>query len=212
MLVEDQALDLRVAPRRPRARCLGEREARHDVGHDAHAAAVDLGAERRAVRLVDQAQHRVGVGVVDEVVRQEGVQQRLDRRVRRHRIDQVGALHAHHVLVATARRGARSLRSGASRTAGRPAGSIVAMSQPEPLTHSTSACSPSRSGSARLDRGVAAAVQHEHRIVAEQARGVDAQRQIGRDALVGITGDQRLGVTIDVAAAHATSLTACPAC
>ena len=40
---------------------------------------------------------------------------------------------------------ARSLRSGSSRTAGRPAGSIVPMSQPEPLTQITSTSSPSMS-------------------------------------------------------------------
>ena len=63
----------------------------------------------------------------------------------------------------------RSLRSRSSRTAGMPAGSIAAMSQPEPLTHSTSTVSPSRSGMRGLDRGVAAAMQHEPRIAAEQA-------------------------------------------
>ena len=40
--------------------------------------------------------------VVDEFVRQEGVQQRLDRRVGRGGIDQVGALQRHHVLVGEA--------------------------------------------------------------------------------------------------------------
>ena len=39
------------------------------------------------------------MGVVDEFVRDESVQQRLDRRVRRHRIDQIGALQLHHLLV-----------------------------------------------------------------------------------------------------------------
>ena len=67
---------------------------------------IEVGADRFAVRLVDQAQHRVGVRVVDEFVRQEGVQQRLDRRVRRRGIEQVRALDAHHVLVAE--RGARA--------------------------------------------------------------------------------------------------------
>ena len=36
----------------------------------------------------------------------------------------------------------RSVRSGSSLTAGSPAGSIVAMSRPEPLTHSTACVSP----------------------------------------------------------------------
>ena len=39
------------------------------------------------------------MGVVDEFVRQERVQQGFDRRVGRRRIEQVGALKAHHVLV-----------------------------------------------------------------------------------------------------------------
>ena len=108
--------------------------------------AVKLGAAFRAVGLVGDAQHRGRVGVVDVVVRQEGVQQGLDRWVGRHRVEQIGALHPHHVLVAEARRSLRNLRSGPSRTAGRPGGSISAMSQPLPLTHSTSASSPRRSG------------------------------------------------------------------
>ena len=78
---------------------------------------------------------------------------------------------------------ARSLRSGASRTAGRPAGSILPMSQPEPLMQITSTSSPSMSFTIGLDRGVAAAMQHQLRIAAEQARGVGAQRQIVVDAL-----------------------------
>ena len=44
--------------------------------------------------------------VVDEFVRQEGVQQGLDRRVRRRGLEQVLALDAHHVLVGE--RGARA--------------------------------------------------------------------------------------------------------
>ena len=39
------------------------------------------------------------MGVVDEFVRQEGVQQRLDRRVGRVGIEQVRALQRDHVLV-----------------------------------------------------------------------------------------------------------------
>ena len=43
-----------------------EPKARHDVGHEAQPAAESLRAQRRAVGLVDQAQHRGRVGVIDE--------------------------------------------------------------------------------------------------------------------------------------------------
>ena len=103
VLVQDQA------PRPSGARVvdvggeLGEREARHDVGHDADAAVEQVGADRFAVRLVDQAEDRGRVGVVDELVRQERVQQRLDRGIGRRRVEQVLALDADHVLVAERR-------------------------------------------------------------------------------------------------------------
>ena len=43
------------------------------------------------------------------------------------------------------------------------------MSRPEPLTHSTSCVSPARSSISRLERGVAAAVQHQRRLAARAA-------------------------------------------
>jgi hypothetical protein len=49
------------------------------VGHEPQAAAVDLARQLRAVRLVDQAEHGVGVRVIDVLVRHEGVQQDLHR-------------------------------------------------------------------------------------------------------------------------------------
>ena len=86
------------------------------------------------------------MGVVDEFMRQKGMQQRLDRGIGRRGIEQVGALHAHHVFVGKLRRVPEA--SAAARAAPRagPAGSIVPMSQPLPLTQSTSTSSPARSG------------------------------------------------------------------
>ena len=80
-------------------RLLGEAEARHEVGHEGEPAAENLGATRFAVRLIDHAEHRGSVGVIDEFVRQEGVQHDLDRRSWRPRIDQVGALDADKFVV-----------------------------------------------------------------------------------------------------------------
>ena len=80
-------------------RRLGEQEARHDVGHEPHPPAVEIGAALGRVGLVGEAQHRGRMGVVDEFMRQKGVQQGLDRRVGRAGIEQIGALDPHHLLV-----------------------------------------------------------------------------------------------------------------
>ena len=99
VLVEDQALDLWVlvegARGEPRQAEAGPR-----IGHEAEAAAEDLGAKRFAVGLVDNAQHGAGVGVVDEGRRHEGVQQHLDRGHRAERIEAQALLHAHEIVVA----------------------------------------------------------------------------------------------------------------
>ena len=79
---QDQAFDRRVF-----FKDLGgfysQKKARHDVGHVAHAFAVELAAQSVAVRLVADRQHGSGMGVIDELMGQEGVQQRLDRRIGR---------------------------------------------------------------------------------------------------------------------------------
>ena len=50
-------------------------------------------------RLVGDDERDVGVRVVDEAMRQERVQQRLDRRVGRAGVEEVGAQLVHHLLV-----------------------------------------------------------------------------------------------------------------
>ena len=80
-------------------RLLRQAEARHEVGHESQPLAKNFGAFFLAVRLVDQAEHRGGVGVIDEFVRQEGVQHHLDGRIWRRWIDQVGALDADQFFV-----------------------------------------------------------------------------------------------------------------
>ena len=51
----------------------GQTEARHQVRHNAHAIAEDFLATGVAVRLVGQCHNRIGVGMVHEFMRQEGV-------------------------------------------------------------------------------------------------------------------------------------------
>ncbi len=77
VLVQDQAFDIFILLEH--LGCgLGEPEARRDVTHDAHAPVIHLAGKRLSVGLVHEAQHRGGMGVVDEFMRQEGMQQRLD--------------------------------------------------------------------------------------------------------------------------------------
>ena len=82
MLVQDQAFDFGLLFEHFGGG-LGEAKARRDVGYDAHPPVIDLARQRLAVRLIDQRQHRGGMGVVDEFMRQESVEQGLDRGVRR---------------------------------------------------------------------------------------------------------------------------------
>ena len=203
VLVQDEADRTGRGREHPR-RFFGEAEAGHDVGHDAHAPVIEVGGARRAVGLVDQAQHRRGVGVVDEALRNEGMQQRLDGRIGRHRIDEVGALRLHHLLVGhgVAREQQAQLREPHRREPGgldhRHVGARALDAEDVDLA-------PHQVRHAQLDRGVAAAVKHELRIAAEQPRRVDPQRQILRHAAGGVMRDQRLCFGLDEAALHARS-------
>ena len=69
---------------------------------------------------------------------------------------------------------ARSLRSGSRRTAGRPAGSMLPMSQPEPLMQITSTSSPSMSFIRVLTEVLPPPCSTSLGIGAEQTRGVGA--------------------------------------
>ena len=82
VLVEDKALDGRVLLE-DLGSSLGQIEARHDVGHEAEGLAEYLAADLLAIVLIDEAEDRGRMGVVDEFVRQEGVQQCLHRRIGR---------------------------------------------------------------------------------------------------------------------------------
>ena len=53
-----------------------------------------------------------------------------------------------------------------------------------------------------LHRGVAAAMQHQPRLAAQQARRVDAQREVLADALGGVLGDRGLGVAVGPEVLH----------
>ena len=133
--------------------------------------------------------------VVDEFVRQEGVQQRFHRRVRRGGVDEVGALQGDHVLVgkffqlARLEQRAHLHRWQALRLDDPhiPAAALDAQNVPF-LADDI--------GSPRLDRGVAAAVQDKTRFAAQKPGRVDAQRQVAADAFFRIFGDQLFGLAV----------------
>ena len=181
-------------------RGFGETKARHDVGDVADPLAVNLAAQGFAIGLVGEREHRRRMGVVDEFVRNEGMQQRLHGRVRRHRIDQIGALQLHHLLVGQFFAGAELLQGrqphrrqarGLDR-AHVPAGALDAQHVDGVAVEI---------GQLRLHRGIAAAVQHQPRILAQQARGIDPERHIAAE--VGIAGQRRIGIAIDPGTLHA---------
>ena len=98
VLVQDEARDIGLRLEHFR-RGFGQAEARRDIGHDAHAPVIDFARERLAVALIDECEHGSRMGVIDEFVRQEGVQQRLNRGIGRGGIEQVQPLHVDHGLV-----------------------------------------------------------------------------------------------------------------
>ena len=186
-------------------RLLRQAEARHQIRHEGQPGSERVGASLLAVRLIDDAEHSRRMGVVDEFVRQEGVQHDLDRRIWRRRIDKVGALDARQLLVVDRLERARPTQRcephggktfGLDRRQVR-AGGLDAQNLnlfAEAVAHT------------RLQRGIAAAVQHQLGVAAEKPRGVDAQRQLALDAGFGARRDERFGVTLDPAALHGALL------
>jgi hypothetical protein len=200
VLQEDQPLDGRIGLV-GLGRLPGEGEARHDVGHEPHAPPVDRAAYLRAVWLVGEGEHRGRMRVVDVFMRQEGVQQRLDRRVGRAGVDEVGALEIHHVLVAQAVAPAQPTQR--RKTNGGQAGGLD-------LGHVPAAALDAEHldfiadevGRQRLHRGIAAAMENEAAIAAEQPRGIDAQGKVAIDAAPGVVPDDDFGIVVRPLALH----------
>ena len=180
---------------------LRQQKPRHDVGDETQPLPVELGAALGGIGLVGDAQHRGRVRVIDKFVRQESVEQGLDRRVGGARVDQIGALHPHHLLVGERRPRAqfaqgREAHGRQSRRLDRrhvPAAAFDAQHFGRLVEEVFDD---------GFDRGVAAAVQDELGIAAEEPRGIDPQRQVARHAAPGIMLDQPLGVAVGPQALH----------
>ena len=141
------------------------------------------------------------MGVVDEFVRQEGMQQGLDRRVGRARVEQVDALEIHHLPVAEpVQRGEPPERLQPDRGQARrlDIGHVPARALDAQHVRRLA----QQVGHGGLDRGIAAAMQHQAGIAAQQPRRVDPERHVFRNALVPVAGDHGGGVARRIAASH----------
>ena len=160
---------------------LGEVEPGHQVRDDDHGLAVELADARFAVRRVGDGEDRVGVRMVDELERHAAVQDRLDRRRRRGRAQHVRDELVHHVrvgepvearelehVVEPDRREARRLDELEVPAAALDVEDVQLVAEAVALGD--------------LHRRVAAAVEDERLVAAEQARGVDARAEIALES------------------------------
>ncbi len=155
---------------------LGEREARHHVGDPHHAGTEEGAADRLAVGLVAEREDGIGVRVIDEARRQERVQERLDARVRGRGVEEARAKLIDHDLVR--HRGERAkLAERLEAHRGVPCG----LDGAEVPARSLDVNDLDRLAQQRtrrgLDRGVAAAMEHQRRLATDEARSVRAERQ-----------------------------------
>jgi hypothetical protein len=152
----------------------GEREAGHCVGDPGDATFEHRAHALFAIRLIRQRQDAVGVRVVDEPVRQEGVHQHLDRRSPALRGREQGAaqLRRHGLVV----EGVERTESQQVRQAqgGQALGIDRCQIAAAPLYAEHVDLLAEQVPGARFHRGVPAAVEHEVGLFADQARGVDA--------------------------------------
>ena len=155
---------------------LRQPEAGHHVGHDQHPIAEGAPDQLRAVGLIGQRQDRIRVRVVDERVRKERVQQCLHRRIRRAGVEEMRAELVDHLLVRERFQLAQLPQPGEVES-GEPF-RFDRIEIPTAALHAQSVDPVSEKVLPDdLDRGVASAVHDEIGLGADQARGVDAQRQ-----------------------------------
>jgi hypothetical protein len=155
---------------------LRERKPGHDEGQHRDAIAERVTRARAAVGLVGDRDDRVGVRVIDEAMRQERVEERLDARVRRARVEQMGSELIDHLLVGHSRERAEPAEVGEI-----DRGMIARLDDIEarPRAFHPEARHPLAEEGLGLPlrRGVSAAVEHELPLAPDQARRVDTERE-----------------------------------
>ncbi len=181
-----------------------EPEAWHHVRHPHEPAREHLAAHALGLGLIDQREDRVGVCVIDELGGQDRVEQRLDARGRGAGVEEREAKSVDHGLIGEGGK-ARERAEGVEPARGVPRG-LDRREVPAGALHAQDVDGlPEERDRARLHRGVAAAVQHQARLPAEEARGVRAHRDVASElgALVlERCGDRALGVLGSVERVH----------
>jgi len=149
----------------------GQIEAGHHVGHHDGPVAPQVMHLRVAVCGIGECQHGIGVAVQHRPVRQQRMQDRFHRRVRGAGVEQVDPQLVHHLGVAQLRqlRQAPDGLQAQRRETGRFDGCEIPAAALDPQRRHRFAPGV---GAAALDGRVAAAVQHQRRIGAHQARSV----------------------------------------
>ncbi len=125
------------------------------------------------------------MGVIHEFVRQEGVQQGLDRRVGRGRVEQIQPLHIDHRLIGQRIERAKLLQRIELHRRQAPRLNIGHVGSGA-FDRDHLMLLPEIVRGPRLHRGVAAAMQDEERIAPQEARGVDPERDVLANTLGGI--------------------------
>ena len=152
-------------------------EAGHDVGDDDDLVAVNFRDALLTVAGVGDCQHSIGMRVIDVFVRQQRVQYSLYRRCGRCRARHVGDEFVHYLRIAQRlelreleqmchahRREARFLDEFEVLAAALDVEDVLVVADEVALPD--------------FDRRIAAAVQHQRFVASEQARAIDALREI----------------------------------
>ncbi len=179
-----------------------ERETRHHVRHDCGARSIYFPAERHAVRPVAQSENRIGMRMVDEFVRDERVQQSLDRWIGCGTVEQVAALDCNHLLIT------EGLETGEFQQRGEPHGRQTRRLDrrhiPARALHAQHFCRlPGVIAQDGFDRRITTAMLDQARVAAEQASRICAQSQVFVGALCAIGFDRGSRVAVGPQVTHA---------
>ena len=176
-------------------------EAGHDVRHKAHTATENPRADGLGVRQAGNRGRRDRMGMIDELMRQIGVQKRFDRRIGSARIEQILPLRIDHLLVGEGVETAQTVER-LSPHCGMAVGLDHRQVAPAALDAKHIDGFAEEIGQLGLHRSIAAAMHDQARHAAEQAGGIGAQSQILADALGGVMLDAGARIVIGPKAIH----------
>ena len=154
----------------------GEIETGHDVRDDDDPPAVDFANALLALRRIGHREHGVGMRVIDVRVRQDGVEDGFNRRRGRAGAQHVRVELVHHLRIGQA--GEPRQPAHMPERDRRKAGRLDRLEVPAAALHVEHVLVLAKEiALAQLDGSIAAAVQDQRFVAAQQARGVDARTE-----------------------------------